>query len=271
MTCRLLACDIDDTLVRFPNPPSPRVQRAIRAARDAGVTVVLISGRAFPRARPLAELLELDTPIVCNHGGSIRDATSGQTLLRRTMPRELVTEIVSWLQRWTVHMFLFDNDHIYRDGTADEIVPDFHIYTEDARSTFARDLRPLVPEHTEIVLCTSPDSEYLGRIFAAARKRFKGVRVLFTHPFGVDILPQEATKSRALTWLTQYLNIPREEVVAVGNGENDIDMLSWAGLGVAMGDGTPGAKAAADVVAPPFDRDGLAWAIERYILKQKPG
>ncbi len=268
MTYKLLACDIDDTLVRFPNPPSHRVQRAIRDARDAGVMVVLISGRAFPRARPLAELLDLDAPIVCNHGGSIRDPKTGRVLLRRTMPRELVLPIVDWLRDWNVHLFLFDSDHIYRDGSAEEIVPDFYIYTEESHSTFARDLRPLVPEHTEIVLCTSPDTGYLGRVFTATRERFgQEVRVLFTHPFGVDILPQEATKAQALVWLTARLGISRKEVMAVGNGENDVDMLAWAGLGVAMGDGTPRAKAAADVIAPPFDQDGLAYAIERYILR----
>ena len=92
---RLLACDIDNTLLRFPDPPSPRVAGAIRAAIEAGITVVLVTGRAFRRARPIALSLDLTTPIVCNHGGSIRDLVTQRTLQRQTLPRALVSEIVT--------------------------------------------------------------------------------------------------------------------------------------------------------------------------------
>jgi hydroxymethylpyrimidine pyrophosphatase-like HAD family hydrolase len=79
------------------------------------------------------------------------------------------------------------------------------------------------------------------------------------------VLPQ-VSKSDALAWLAAELGVARAQVLALGDGINDVDMLHWAGLGVAMGDGHPEALAAADVVAPAFDQDGVAWAIERYIL-----
>ena len=86
MSYRLLACDIDDTLVRFPGLPSPRATEAVRAAVDKGVTVSLVTGRAFRRARPIAQALALDTPIICNHGGSIRDPIRGATVHRKVLP-----------------------------------------------------------------------------------------------------------------------------------------------------------------------------------------
>jgi hypothetical protein len=82
----------------------------------------------------------------------------------------------------------------------------------------------------------------------------------------VDLLPQ-VFKSDALAWLAGQLGVAREEVMALGDGVNDVDMLAWAGLGVAMGDGHPEAQAAAGVTAPPFDQDGAAWAIEHYLLR----
>jgi Cof subfamily protein (haloacid dehalogenase superfamily) len=267
MAIRLVACDIDDTLLRFPDLPSPRVTRALHAARDAGVTVVLVTGRAFHRAQPIAQSLGLTTPIICNHGGSIRNVLDGRLIHHETMPRSLTLEVVTWLQAQEVHLILFGDDHIYHDCLPEEVVVDFQVYTRNEHATFVLDLGPHIPEQTEIILTTSLDHAHLAGVFERAKARFgKQARVLFAHPFGVDILSQRATKSRSLAWLADHLGIARKEVMAIGDGGNDVDMLAWAGLGVAMGNGVPEAKAAADAVVPSFDQDGLAWAVERYIL-----
>jgi Cof subfamily protein (haloacid dehalogenase superfamily) len=270
---RLLACDIDETLVRFPHPPSPRVAGAIQRAVAEGVMVVLVTGRAFRRAQPIAQALGLTTPIICNHGGSIRGGLDGEMIYRRTMPRALTTELVTWLQDQQVFNMVFDGDQVYHDCLADEIVPDFQVYTRAEPSVcthtpvFARDLRPHLPTETEVILSTSRSHDHIAAVYERAAARWSAqVRVLFSHPFGMDTMPY-SSKSETLSWLAERKGIAREEVMAVGDGSNDADMLSWAGLGVAMGNGTPEAQAAADVIAPLFDQDGLAWAIERYVLR----
>jgi Cof subfamily protein (haloacid dehalogenase superfamily) len=266
MNYKLLVCDIDNTLVRFPHPPSPRVKERIRAARAAGVTVALATGRAFRRARPVAQMLEIDTPVICNHGGSIRDARTGTMIHRETMPRKLTHTIVSWLQTQDVRILVFDGDLVYHDCQTDEVVSDFQIYTRGDQSIFCRDLLEALPEETEIVLSTSQDREHVGHVFERAWARFHdSARVLYTHPHGLDIMP-ESSKSQAVAWLALHLDIPQSQVVAIGDGSNDVDMLAWAGLGVAIGDGDPEALAVADVVAPAFEQDGVAWAIEQYLL-----
>jgi Cof subfamily protein (haloacid dehalogenase superfamily) len=268
MTIKLVACDIDDTLVRFPNPPSSRVIRALRAASDAGVTVALVTGRAFRRALPIARSLNLTAPLICNHGGSIRDPLDGRFIHCETLPRAFMLQVVTWLQTQNVCMMLFDGDHVYRDCVTEQVVPDFHTYTGEDGSTFCRDPRFCIPEQTEILLASSLDHTHLHRVFERARARFGDqARVLFTHPFGIDILSQDATKSRSLAWLAEHIGVTQKEVMAVGDGHNDIDMLAWAGLGVAMGDGKAEAKAVAGVIAPSFAQDGAAWAIERYVLQ----
>ena len=268
MTIKLIACDIDDTLVRFPRPPSPRVIGALRAASDAGVTVALVTGRAFQRAQPIARSLNLTAPLICNHGGSIRDTADGHLMHLVTLPRALMVEIVAWLQTQGVHMILFECDQIYRDCVTEQVVPDFYPYTGEGRSTFYRDLSAHVPEETEILLVTSLDHDHLRQLFEQTRARFGDrARVLFTHPFGMDILSPDATKSRSLSWLAEHIGVTQAEVMAIGDGHNDVDMLAWAGLGVAMGDGKKEAKDVADVVAPSFDEDGAAWAVERYVLR----
>jgi hydroxymethylpyrimidine pyrophosphatase-like HAD family hydrolase len=165
-------------------------------------------------------------------------------------------------------MILFDGDHVYRDCVSEQVVPDFQTYTGEDRSTFCRDLRLHIPERTEILLASSLDHDHLQQVFDRTQARFgERARVLLSHPFGMDILAQNATKSQSLAWLARHLGVARQEVMAVGDGHNDVDMLAWAGLGVAMGDGKPEAKDAADVIAPSFDEDGAAWAVERYVLQ----
>ena len=266
MNYRLLACDIDNTLLRFPEPPTPRVTAAVRAAVDAGIVVVLVTGRAFRRARPIAQQLGLDTPIICNHGGSIRDTRTGTVIHRKVLLRPVVREIVAWLQTQNVHQMLFDRDHVYHDGTTEETVPDFQIYTRGKQSTFGEDLLQILPEETEIILTTSPDHDHLGQVYTRALARVgHTTRVLFSHPFGMDVMPH-SSKSEALAWLAAHYGIPQTQVMAIGDGDNDVDMLAWAGLGIAMGDGTPDAIAASDAITTPFDQDGLSRAIEHYLL-----
>ena len=265
MTYRLIAFDIDNTLVRFPDPPSERVTEAVRAVVQGGTTVVLVTGRAFRRARPVAQALGLDTPIVCNHGGSIRDTVDGRTIYRKTMPRPFTVQVVRWLRDRGVCCLLFDGDVVYHDCLTEQVVPDFQVYTQGEGSVLVDDVERHIPEETEIVLSTSLDHEHLARVYQDAQGRFgAAARVMFSHPFGLDVLPH-SSKAEALAWLAGRLGVPQEEVMAVGDGQNDADMLAWAGLGVAMGDGEPAALAAADVIAPAFDRDGAAWAVERYV------
>jgi Cof subfamily protein (haloacid dehalogenase superfamily) len=218
---------------------------------------------------PIAKTLDLTAPLVCNHGGSIRDTLDGRLIHHMTLPRTLMEEIVTWLQTQDVHMILFEGDHIHRDCVTEQVVPDFHPYTGQDRSTYHCDLRFHIPEQTEVLLTTSLDHDHLQRVFDRARVKFGDrARVLFTHPFGMDFLSQKATKSRSLAWLADHIGVTQQEVMAIGDGHNDVDMLAWAGLGVAMGDGKPEAKAAADAIAPSFSEDGAAWAIERFVLQK---
>jgi hydroxymethylpyrimidine pyrophosphatase-like HAD family hydrolase len=84
----------------------------------------------------------------------------------------------------------------------------------------------------------------------------------------IEITSPNVSKGHALETLAAYYGIPYSEVMAIGDQDNDVDMIAWAGVGVAMGDASPKAQAAADYIAPPFDEDGAVWAIEKFILEQ---
>jgi Cof subfamily protein (haloacid dehalogenase superfamily) len=262
---RVLALDIDHTLVRFPDPVSPRVRRAVRAAVDAGVKVLLVTGRAYRRALPVARELGLASPMICNHGGVIRDVRDGSIIQRTTLDRALTSQVVAWLQAQPIGVILFDGDHVYRDCTRQAIVPDFHIYTRGPHSHYVPDLLAHIPLETEVLMATEVEETVVAQVAERARLRWTPtLRVMYSHPHTVDLIPH-SSKSEALAWLVAQWGVPRKQVLAVGDGINDVDLLAWAGTGVAMGDGHPEALAAADVVAPPFAKDGVAWAVEALL------
>ncbi len=99
------------------------------------------------------------------------------------------------------------------------------------------------------------------------RARFAGrLRIVRSYRIFVEGNPLEASKGQGLARLAAHLSIPQQEVMAIGDQDNDADMVAWAGFGVAMGNGSPAVKAVADYVAPPVEEDGAAEAIERFVL-----
>jgi hydroxymethylpyrimidine pyrophosphatase-like HAD family hydrolase len=109
-----------------------------------------------------------------------------------------------------------------------------------------------------------------GALIAELQSSLNGnLSVIRSHDVLIEITAPHVSKGYALAILADYYGIPQSEVMAIGDHDNDIEMIAWAGLGVAMGNASAGAKAVADVVAPLLSEEGAAWAIEKFILKSK--
>jgi hydroxymethylpyrimidine pyrophosphatase-like HAD family hydrolase len=92
------------------------------------------------------------------------------------------------------------------------------------------------------------------------------IHIVPSHPYMVEGLPAGVDKGQGLAWLADYCGIPQTAVLAVGDNDNDVPMILWAGVGVAMGNASPAARAAADWVAPPVAEDGAAAALEKFVF-----
>jgi Cof subfamily protein (haloacid dehalogenase superfamily) len=264
---RLLAADLDGTLMGEDFTLPPRVKIAVRRAIERGVHVTLATGRGYAATLRYARDLGIDTPLICYQGGQIRDPGSGEVLHNVTMPRALAEEAIrlAWERGW--HLCLYIGDQVFLNellrppefyerliGMAVHCVPDLAVALDGDPTKF-------------IVIADEPQAD---RIEEELRARMEGrLKIVRSHRFFVEGNPLQATKGQALARLAKLLGVARSAVMAIGDQDNDADMVAWAGLGVAMGNAVPQVKAVADYIVPSVDEDGAAVAIESFLLSDR--
>jgi Cof subfamily protein (haloacid dehalogenase superfamily) len=262
---RLLALDLDGTLIGDDLVISPRVRRAIAAAQERGVTVALATGRMFDSTLAFARELGVTAPLICYQGGLIQTPDSDAPLYRATMERALMQEVLTWQTQRGWHLILYADSDVF---IAKRQYPEaFYRALLGERLIWVDDLSTVLEQHEPVKFITAAEPLEADRIEAEMRCLFDGrMEVVRSHEMFVEGNPLGVSKGDALRRLAAHLDIPQAQVMAVGDQGNDASMIAWAGVGVAMGDGSPAAKAVADWIAPPLAEDGVATAIERFIL-----
>lgn len=264
MWIQLLALDLDGTLFGDDGIIRPRVRLAVAAAIGRGVTVTLATGRAFDVAARYARDLGIEAPLICYQGAVIQDMVSGQVLFAEALPAQVLPEVVALAEArgWDLHLQR-DSRVFVRTRRQDE---QFYWLLFGLPVMEVPDLRlALDPPPTKFVITCAPGET--EAVAAELRARFAGhLTIVRSHDILVEGVAAGVNKGRALACLAEILNVPQSAVMAIGDQDNDAPMIAWAGLGVAMGDATPAARAAARWLAPPLAEDGAAVAIERFIL-----
>ncbi len=261
----LLALDVDGTLVDEALSIRNRVREAVIQAQERGVVVTLATGRMLEATVPFARELEIEAPLICYQGGLIQAPRADEALYRATMDREIVEDALDWRAERGWHAVLYAENALF---VAERRYPErFYRDLLGENLHWVDDLASVLERHQPDKILFVADPPEADQIEAAMRQRFEGqMEVVRSHANFVEGNPLGVSKGDALRRLADHLGIPQGRVMAIGDQGNDAPMLSWAGVGVAMGDASPVAKAAADWIAPPFSEDGAAVAIERFIL-----
>jgi Cof subfamily protein (haloacid dehalogenase superfamily) len=271
---RLIGIDLDGTLLdstgRVPAANCAAVCRAV----ERGIHVVLVTGRSFPFARPVADALPSSVSLIVSNG-AIERSMDGTTLARRLLERRVARGV---LDATRVHRhaaaLIFDRDLerqlIYE--TMDWEHPARRAYFARNQSRIARS-EPLEDALVEdpIQVMFNGDVATMRGLATALRDRVPDCAVSVTEyerrDFTlVDVTAPGATKGRALAWRAGKLGLSREEVMAIGDNFNDVEMLEFAGTPVVMGNAVEGLKARGWHVTADQDEAGVATAIERFAL-----
>jgi Cof subfamily protein (haloacid dehalogenase superfamily) len=262
------AFDLDGTVLRRNLRITQETITALQRLRDGGMRLVVATGRRFEDARDYAKRLGFGdrNPVIC-YGGSMVRRIDGETLLHRTLPRKLGIEVLEWAAARDLHVRVFVDGGIITSPDTPATLEHLRRYEEPGVSTIESPAEWLAEggeEPTKLVIVDYPDD--IGGWLEEARSAFAG-RLFVTRslPHYVEIGGLEGTKSKALEFLCERWGIERDRVLAFGDADNDIDMLRYAGRGVAVGGMTGEVREAADEVVPGVDEDGVARYVDKLL------
>ena len=260
---KLIALDLDDTLLRNDLQISPRAKAAIRHAVERGVAVTLATGRMFASALPFAQELGLDLPLITYQGALVKYA-DGRVVYHRPIPLGIARELVDFILPYGHHLNVYLNDELFMQQDS----PEGQRYAAIAKVPvhLVADLRDIiVTEPTKlVVIAKEPQLDVLAEDL---QLNFGNkINLTKSKPYFLELAHPLATKGKALATLAKSLNIEAHEVMAVGDSPNDLDMIKYAGFGVAMGNAVEEVKKYARYITCSNDDDGVAEVIEKFVL-----
>jgi len=278
MTYKMLVSDIDGTLLNSRGQLTAGVKQAIREAHEHGVIVTLATGRQLRGVVPLIEELGVSVPVILGNGCVIVDPLKGETLLHRPLAHDATHAILDVIQKhglWSslmVHTYEGVDTYYDRDPGFEEaylfihkdLDPQVAVEVGDLRPHVSRDpIKVLLIDRTEKVM---PLAEELTKLrqtvdfnMVVSHQEFPGYTFLET-------FHHLSTKAAGIEHLTRQFQLTPSQVVAVGDNVNDLEMIEYAGLGVAMGNAVAELKARADWTTTSHDEDGIAHLIHSKIL-----
>ncbi|MEL7565982.1 MAG: Cof-type HAD-IIB family hydrolase [Dehalobacterium sp.] len=265
MTVKLIASDLDGTLLNDKCLISDRTKEAVRRARAKGVVFTLATGRMYRSALSFALELGIDVPLITYQGALVKTSMTKEVLYHRPLPVKLAKEIISIgeKEQYNINVYLDDELYIHRETEA------IRDYCRVARVPFTvvENLSLFLDREPTKVLFIGEEEEQLVGLWGELNKRY-GNEVYITKSSAhfLEFTHPQATKGHGISTVAQGLGIRKEEIMAFGDSFNDMELLRSAGFAVAMGNARDELKREADFITGTNNEDGVASAIEKFVL-----
>jgi len=264
MRYKLIASDCDGTLINTQSQLTERTKTAIERCMDKGAVFVLATGRPTYGIQWFIDMFEQDMPVVTYNGSYACMSKSQKVILEDKISAELCREAINLGLKHKMGVATYVDNKLYI-AARNEWTDSYANYFKLSRNA-ADDIFEIVKDGATKVLWID-DPKRIDEIYNETQAHFLGRLNCFTSaPFLFEFVTTDASKGAAIQKIGELYGIKPEEMIAVGDGFNDVDMLEFAGLGVAVDNAPQGVKDAADEIAPSNDEDGVAAVIEKYIL-----
>jgi Cof subfamily protein (haloacid dehalogenase superfamily) len=260
---KMVATDIDGTILGESFQFSPVVVECVKKMTAQGIRVVLVTGRMHIAALKLAQKLQLTTPIVSYQGGLIKEQ-DGKTLYEKTLDPHRAKEVIQWAKENDVHINLYLDDVLYVENddiaikryTGERFIP-YKVCSFD-------DLE--IKNVNKILAIDFNDAERVTGWVNVLKTKMPELYIVKSTPYFCEISNIEAKKSCAVEFLQKYWGLSKDEILCIGDQNNDIELLKSGGIAVAMGNATEELKSVVDYVTDSIDNDGFVKAMEKFCL-----
>lgn len=265
---KALALDLDGTLMDSNKRLSEVNRQAIWAAIDAKIAVILASGRPLFGVQPVAEQLELEKRggfILAYNGGNIWDCKAHKLVYKKEIPSNCITNICEVANEFDVAPLTYYGDKIISEKAHDEYVVK-EAFCNNAEVIQIDDIPAFVDYPVAKLLIVGEHKKLLPVRDKLLNLNGNELDIFFSEDYFLEIVPKNIRKDASIDTLLLHLGIRQSELIACGDGLNDISMIQYAGLGVAMKNAYPDVKEIADYIAPSNDENGVAEVIKKFIL-----
>ncbi len=258
---KILALDLDGTLLDDDKLISPSTLKGLEEAINNNVTIAIATGRVLADTVSVLARYDFDCYLICSNGALIKERYADHLFYRKVLERDEAYEIIEYALREKEAMYICGEDY-WGITRANQMIMDF-MAKQNLNLDIIRDTRQL--EGLEIISLTSVgNTEKIKKYIIN-----EGLKVNYTDSVVsiMDIIPQGISKGRALMVLAEKINCPPENIIAVGNYYNDIEMIKMAKIGIAMQNSPPQVKEIADYVTERTNNeDGVLEVLERFVL-----
>lgn len=265
---KLVAIDLDDTLLRDDLTISQFSMDILKEVQEAGVIVTLATGRMLPSARPYAEQLGFDVPLITYQGALVKNVFSGDVLYNCPLSQEVASMVIQYGRKRKIHVNLYVEDKLFVERVTK--AGEHYERLAGVPFTIVDDLEELLEKNLPYKMLLIDDQQVIDQELEELREILR-VAELDAHltkskPTYLEVNHPQATKGIALKKLAECLEISREQVVAFGDSFNDLEMLEFAGYGFAVANAYPEVRAKARYTTASNNEDGVALALQELVL-----
>lgn len=278
MIYRLLAINIDGTVLQSNGRIHKSTKDAIDYVRNKGIYVTLVTSRSFASAKKVARALKLDDSIIVTHRGAYLASSDGQPILDRRIPEEITFDVVRLLEGFPCQIRIIDdkfslankyklNHNIFAKTmyTSGDPILYSQQFVESISDTILDE--PVSPLKIEVYFESHKELEDAKKVLNGM---FEEINVVVLDEVKMDIVLGGTSKLNGLLFLGDYLGVKSSQMVVIGNDIDDLEMIEAAGLGVAMGNSSNELKRAADWITRSNNQHGVAYMVIEHFRKQQP-
>lgn len=268
-TYKAIALDIDGTLTNAKKEVTPRTKKAVNQAMEAEKVVIVASGRPTAGIRGISETLKLEEKggyILAFNGARIMNCKTGEVIYQNVLPREMIPVLYKEALEHHVSIITYEGDDVICGCNHDKYV-DIEAKINNIKVNDVDNFDQYVTFDVNKCLMTG-EPEKLATLEKEMQEKYGDrLSIYRSEPFFLEFMPLNVDKANSLSHLLEHLGLKREELIAIGDGFNDLSMIKYAGLGVAMSNAQEVVKEHADKVTKSNEEDGVAHIIEEYLIE----
>lgn len=278
MKYKMIAMDMDGTLLTTDKDVSERSKDVLKKAADMGIKLVVCTGRIFTSALIYADIIGTEAPIIASNGAYIREKDRDEVVYMKALPKEDMYTVVRTVKEYGFYPHLFSYDTIF----SEKVIYTTKLYDKQNKSlpedkkvkiVLNDDLEKVIEENNQIIIkivimSEMDEIERLNKLRNEISKKIDA-SIVSSAENNFEIMSKGISKGNAVKILGDIYGISPEETICIGDNENDISMIEYAGCGVAMGNAADALKSAADYITDTNDNDGVAKAIEKLVFEKE--